>query len=111
MKRLFVILSTVAMIIGMTALVSAQAPDAKAPEAKAPAAAAAPVMGKVVELNAQMLKVEVMVNDKAEVKEFALEKPVMDVKVGDQVKVTFVAKDGKNIAQTVTKAEAAPAGK
>lgn len=62
--------------------------------------------GKVTEISDTMLKIERTVKGKMETMEIALEKACpacLKIKVGDKVKVTYVTKDGKNVAVKVSK--------
>jgi hypothetical protein len=58
--------------------------------------------GIVKAISDTTLMVERTVRDKAETLEFALDKPVEKIKIGDKVKVSFVKKEGKYIAAHVT---------
>jgi hypothetical protein len=59
--------------------------------------------GVVTEISATMLKIERKVKDKAETMEFILEKPMVKIKVGDKVRVSYVTtKDNQNLATKVT---------
>jgi hypothetical protein len=57
--------------------------------------------GKVTEISDTMLKIDRTVKGNVEQMEFALEKPVVKINVGDNVKVSYVTKDGKNVAVRV----------
>lgn len=62
--------------------------------------------GKVTEISDAMLKIERTVKGKVETMEFSLEKACPKIAAGDKVKVSYVTKDGKNVATKVTKAAA-----
>ncbi len=134
MKRLFVLFVGLSMILFATAVMAQAKPEAAKPEAAkpavaapaapAPAAPAAPApakeaakvakmsaAGKVVAISDTALKIERTVKDKVEAMDFTLEKAVADVKAGDDVKVSYVVKDGKNVATKVAKAAAKAAKK
>jgi hypothetical protein len=111
MKRLMV------LVVGLVFLFCASAFAADKPAAatatKAAPVAAEPVKapakvtkmsatGKVTEISDTALKIERTVKGKAEMKEFVLEKPAK-AKVGDKVKVSYIEKEGKNVASKVTK--------
>jgi hypothetical protein len=57
--------------------------------------------GIVKEISDTMVMVERSVKGNVETMEFALEKPVQNIKAGDRVKVSYVKKEGKNIARKV----------
>jgi hypothetical protein len=95
MKRLMV------LVVGLVFLFCASAFAAE--PVKAPAKVAKmSATGKVTEISDTALKIERTVKGKAEMKEFVLEKPAK-AKVGDKVKVSYVEKEGKNVASKVTK--------
>jgi len=58
--------------------------------------------GIVKAVSDNTLLVERAVRDKTETLEFALDKPVEKIKIGDKVKVSFIKKEGKYIAEHVT---------
>lgn len=60
------------------------------------------VAGIVTEISDTTLKIERKVKDKAEIMEFALEKPVDKIKAGDKVKVSYITKDDKYVATRVS---------
>jgi hypothetical protein len=53
--------------------------------------------GKVIEVTATLLKIERSLKGEAETMEFFLEKAFADIAVGDQIKVTYREKNGRNI--------------
>jgi hypothetical protein len=57
--------------------------------------------GIVKEISDTTVMVERSVKGNVETMEFALDKPVQDIKAGDKVKVSYVKKEGKNIAMKV----------
>jgi ribosomal 50S subunit-recycling heat shock protein len=59
--------------------------------------------GKVVEISDESIKIERTVKGDAETMEFALEKPVKNIIIGDSVKIAYMEKDGKLIASRVAK--------
>jgi hypothetical protein len=73
----------------------------------APAAAAATrvtrmrAAGVVREMSDTALKIERKVKDTAETMEFALERPLVNIKVGDKVRVSYVNREDKNVATKV----------
>ena len=119
MKRMMILLVGMLFIFGVSAAAFAAdaAPTTKAPAVTAPAAPAPAVVkktahsvkathmrtyGKVTEMTDTSLKIERKVKGKAEMMEFALEKPAK-VKVGEIVTVRYVRKNGQNLALYVTK--------
>jgi len=64
------------------------------------------IAGIVKELTDTMIMVERTVKGKTEIMEFALDKPVEKIKAGDKVRVSYIKKDGKNVATRVTLAVA-----
>lgn len=67
--------------------------------------------GKVLEISDTMLKIERTVKGKAETMELTLEKACPKIVAGDKVKVSYVTKDGKNVATKVAKEKAKKAKK
>ena len=61
--------------------------------------------GKVLEVSDKVLKIERTLKGKAETMEFSLEKPFTDITVGDQIKVSYLEKDGRNILLRVAPAK------
>ncbi len=61
--------------------------------------------GKVLEVSDKVLKIERTLKGKAETMEFSLEKSFTDIKVGDQIKVSYLEKDGRNILIRVAPAK------
>ena len=59
--------------------------------------------GKVIEISDESVKIERTVKGDVETMEFALEKPVKSISVGDSVKIAYMEKDGKLIASRVAK--------
>jgi len=61
--------------------------------------------GKVLEVSDKVLKIERTLKGKAETMEFSLEKSITGIKMGDQVKVSYLVKDGRNILIKVAPAK------
>lgn len=59
--------------------------------------------GTVTEISDTVLKIERTVKGKMENMEFVLDKPVTKIAVRDKVLVSYVTKEGKNVAMKVTK--------
>jgi len=57
--------------------------------------------GIVKEISDTVVMVERSVKGDVETMEFALDKPVQNIKAGDKVKVSYVKKEGKNISRKV----------
>lgn len=65
------------------------------------------VAGKVVGMSDGLLIIERSVKGKTEVMEFVLEKPVPDIVIGEQLKVSYRQKETKNILLRAQKAKKA----
>jgi uncharacterized OB-fold protein len=61
--------------------------------------------GKVIEVSETNLKIERTVKEASEIMEFVLEKP-KKVEIGDKVNVTYIKKEGQDVALHVTKVPA-----
>lgn len=108
MKRLMVFFVAVSFLFCASAFAveePAAGPAKAEPAAVAPAAKETKMSatGKVMEISDTMLKIERTVKGKVETMEFALEKACPKIKVGDEVKVSYVTKDDKNVALKVAK--------
>jgi hypothetical protein len=57
--------------------------------------------GIVKEISDTMIMVERTIKGKVEIMEFALDKPVENIKTGDKIQVSYVKKEGKNVAMKV----------
>ncbi|MEN6319518.1 MAG: hypothetical protein ABFD82_12275 [Syntrophaceae bacterium] len=109
MKRVmfFVAVFVVISYVSIFAANGTYAPPAKAEPSKA--ATIKPlketklyIAGIVKELTDTMIMVERTVKGKTEIMEFALDKPVEKIKPGDKVRVSYIKKDGKNVATRVS---------
>ncbi len=58
--------------------------------------------GVVMEISDTALKIERKIKDKAETMEFVLEKALNKIKVGNKVRVSYITREGKNVATKVT---------
>ena len=89
--------------VAVTEKATAAAPKAAVaePVAKAVKETKMTATGKVTEISDVMLKIERTVKGKTETMEIVLEKACLKIKVGDKVKVTYVTKDGKDVAVKV----------
>ncbi len=61
--------------------------------------------GKVVEISDKTLKIERTLKGKVETMEFSLEKPLANIKVGDQLKTSYIEKNGQNVLLRVAPAK------
>jgi hypothetical protein len=61
------------------------------------------VTGKVVDVTDTMLKIELTIKGRVETVEFALEKPLTKIKVGDKIIINYIIKDEKKVATEITK--------
>jgi len=57
--------------------------------------------GVVIEVTDMALKIERKVKDKVEAMEFALEKPLVKIKAGDKVRVSYITRENQNVATKV----------
>jgi hypothetical protein len=80
----------------------AKADPSKAVTVKAPKETKVSITGVVKDISDTMISVERTVRGKTEIMEFALDKPVEKINVGDKVKVNYLKRDGKNVATRVT---------
>lgn len=114
MKRVILSIIGLVFICGASvfAITPTDAPQGKTPVPKAsyvkkPVAKAETRMraiGIVKDLTDSMIRIERNVT--AEVMEFNLENPLPKISLGDKVVVSYIEKDGKNIAKKVNKAVA-----
>lgn len=54
------------------------------------------VAGRVTEISASVLKIERTLKGKTETMEFILSTPLVNIAVGDQIKVSYLIKEGRN---------------
>ncbi|MFA6414055.1 MAG: hypothetical protein WCW53_15315 [Syntrophales bacterium] len=59
--------------------------------------------GKVIEISPEAVKIERNVKGTVETMDFSLVKPLDKIKVGDEVGVSYIAKDNQNIAKRISK--------
>ena len=59
--------------------------------------------GKVIEISPEAIKIERNVKGTVETMDFSLVKPLDKIKVGDEVGVSYIAKDNQNIAKRISK--------
>jgi hypothetical protein len=102
MKR-FLTFAVVLVLIGFTlALAAEKTPSAPPLPPRIPEMSAA---GKVLEVSDATLKIERTLKGKAEIMEFILEKPFPNIAAGDQIKVSYLEKDGRNVLIRVAPAQ------
>jgi hypothetical protein len=102
MKR-FLTLAAVLIFIGFTLAFAAEKPTSAPPlPPRIPEMSAA---GKVLEISDTILKIERTLKGKAEITEFILEKPFPNIAAGDQIKVSYLERDGRNILTRVALAQ------
>jgi hypothetical protein len=89
------------ILLGFTPAFAAEK-TATAPPPRVPEMSTA---GKVVEVTATLLKIERTLKGEADTMEFFLEKAFTDIAVGDQVKVSYREKDGRNVLIRVAPAK------
>jgi hypothetical protein len=94
MKR-FLTVAAVLIVIGFTlALAAENPPAAPPPPPRIPEMSAA---GKVLEVSDTILKIERTLKGKTEIMEFILEKRFPNLAAGDQIKVSYLERDGRNV--------------
>jgi len=59
--------------------------------------------GKVVDITDTLLKIERTIKGSVETVEFALEKPLTKIKIGDKIIITYIIKDEKYVATKISK--------
>ncbi len=101
MKR-FLIIAASLMLMGFVPAFAAQKTAAPPSPPRVPEMSTA---GRVVEVTATLLKVERTLKGEAEIMEFILEKPFTSIAVGDQIKVSYREKNGRNILIRVAPAK------
>jgi hypothetical protein len=102
MKR-FLALAVVLIMIGFTlALAAEKSPSAPPPPPRIPEMSAA---GKVLEVSETLLRIERTLKGKAEIMEFILEQPFSNIATGDQIKVSYLERDGRNVLIRIAPAQ------
>lgn len=102
MKRLGVIAAGLTLICFTLAFAAEKTAPAPPLPPRVPVMSTA---GKVLEVSDKALKIERTLKGKAETMEFSLEKSFTDIKAGDQIKVSYHEKDGRNILIRVAPAK------
>jgi hypothetical protein len=102
MKR-FLTLAAVLIFLGFTLAFAAEKPTSAPPlSPRIPEMSAA---GKVLEISDTILKIERTLKGKAEIMDFILEKPFPNIAAGDQIKVSYLERDGRNVLIRVAPAQ------
>jgi hypothetical protein len=102
MKR-FLTLAVVLIFLGLTLAFAAEKSTSAPPlPLRIPEMNTA---GKVLEISDTILKIERTLKGKAEIMEFILEKPFPNIAAGDQIKVSYQEKGGRNVLIQVAPAQ------
>jgi hypothetical protein len=101
MKR-FLVLAALLIFVGFTLAFAAEKPKAAPPQP--PRTPEMSTAGKVLEISGTLLKIERTLKGSAEIMEFILEKPFPNIAAGDQIKLSYREKDGRNILTRVAPA-------
>ena len=102
MKR-FLTITAALMLLVFTLAFAAEKPPAAAPLApRVPEMSAA---GKVMEISDTVLRIERTLKGKVETMEFYLERPFLNIKVGEQIRVNYREKEGRNVLLRVAPAK------
>ncbi|HVO66382.1 MAG TPA: hypothetical protein VMT12_07865 [Syntrophales bacterium] len=102
-KAIFVFtLITTAITAGELSSAPVNEKTAKQATAKEPRQTQVTFVGIVKAISTTMLVVERTIKGKVETLEFALDKSIENIRVGDRVKISHIKKDGKHIAMRVT---------
>ena len=102
MKR-FLTLAAVLILIGFTLAFAAEKPTSAPP--LTPRIPEMSTAGTVLEISGTSLKIGRTLKGKAEIMEFILEKPFPNIAVGDQIKVSYLERDGRNVLIRVAPAK------
>ena len=88
--------------VKISSTVPAKVDSSKAPAARTAKRTRVTFIGVVKGLSDTTILVERAVKGKVELIEFVLDKPTEKIEVGDKVRVSYLKKEGKNIATMVT---------
>jgi hypothetical protein len=102
MKR-FLILAAILMFLCFTLVFAAEKPRSAPP--LPPRIPEMSTAGTVLEVSDTLLKIERTLKGKAEIMEFILEKSFPNIAVGDQLKVSYLEKNGRNVLIRVAPAQ------
>ena len=103
MKR-FLVIAAALIGIAFTLALAAENPTPNPPSVT-PRVPEMSTAGKVLEVSDKVLKMERTLKGKTETMDFSLDKPFTDIAVGDQIKVDYLEKDGRNILIRVAPAK------
>jgi hypothetical protein len=103
MKR-FLIISGSLMLLCFTLVFAAEKKQAT-PVPPPPRVPEMSTAGRVMTVSDTILKIERTLKGKAEIMEFVLEKPFANITVGDQLKVSYIEKNGQNVLIRVAPAQ------
>ena len=102
MKR-FLTITAALMLLVFTLAFAAEKPPAAPPlRSRIPEMSTA---GKVVEISDTVLRIERTLKGKVEMMDFSLEKPFPNIAVGDQIRVNYREKEGRNVLLRVAPAK------
>jgi hypothetical protein len=102
MKR-FLAITAALMLLVFTLAFAAEKPPAAAPlSPRVPEMSAA---GRVMEISDTVLRIERTLKGKVETMEFYLETPFLSIKVGEQIRVSYREKEGRNVLLRVAPAK------
>ena len=102
MKR-FLTLLAILLMLCFTLVFAAEKPRSAPPlPPRIPEMSAA---GTVLEISGTSLKIGRTLKGKAEIMEFIMEKPFPNITAGDQIKVSYLERDGRNVLIRVAPAQ------
>jgi len=106
MRRLLAIIFVIGSLCASAFLYAATSDKTEKALPSPGAAAAARVTrmraaGIVIEVTDRTLKIERKVKDKVETMDFALERPLVKIKAGDKVRVSYITREDQNVATRV----------
>jgi hypothetical protein len=93
MKR-FLIVAASLMLLGFAPAFAAEKTVVPSSPPRVPEMSTA---GKVIEITTALMKIERTLKGETEIMEFILEKPFANIAVGDQIKVSYREKNGRNV--------------
>jgi len=103
MKRFFIVTASLMLLLITLAFAAEKQPTA--PPSPRPRVPEMSTAGTVTEISNTNLKIERTLKGEAEIMEFTLEKPFANIAVGDQIKVSYREKEGRNILIRVAPAK------
>ena len=102
MKRFLIITAALMILCFTLAFAAEKTPAVPSPRPRVPEMSTA---GKVIEVSDTVLKIERTLKGETETMEFFLEKPFTGIIVGNQIKVSYREKSGRNILIRVAPAK------